>query len=423
MSNNGGPFWQQAWVEAQPTLEAVERRLASITHGLPRVIRVGQLDAELLDQELLAMLKQPISTSLSHIKSAWASQYDLELSLLIQTLLYKYSVWDTGATYGAKLQDLTFERPPKRPRTSYAPSGLLRKTLLVHATLTILVPYLHAKLRSHALSYSWPDIPRSDIRRQTWELVTRLETFQTTFSLLGFLLFLHNGKYRSLTDRFLGLKLVPARKNVSRNVNYEFMNRQMVWHAFTEFLLFILPLINTRLLRRRAMQYLIATKSYVSSKTRGYAKASAYSNSQTGSSKLAGKYASLPEDCCAICAEDASSAGAAASSALQTGGSVPSLSLSTDGVPTFPITIPYRTSCGHEYCYSCLAVRMLRAHEDGDPGWECLRCKETVKSAFREEVEGDADGESGSGLGSTRESFESNLDGSVVVVGLSEERQ
>ncbi|KAG8947653.1 peroxisome assembly protein (Peroxin-2) [Tulasnella sp. 424] len=422
MSNNAGSFWQQSWTDAQPTLEAVERRLAIITKGLPRVIRVGQLDAELLDQELLAVLKQPISTSLSHIKSTWAAQYDLELSLLIQTLLYKYSVWDTGATYGAKLQDLTFERPPKNAGRSYAPSGLLRKTLLLHATLTILVPYVHAKLRAHALSYSWPDVPRSDIRRQTWDLVTRLETFQATFSLFGFLLFLHNGKYRSLTDRFLGLKLVPARKNLSRNVNYEFMNRQMVWHAFTEFLLFILPLVNTRLLRRRAMQYLIATKTYVSLKTRGVASASAYSNPQVGSSKLAGKYASLPEDCCAICAEDASSPTASASPTLQTGGSVPSLSLSSDGVPTYPITIPYRTSCGHEYCYSCLTVRMLRAHEDGDPGWECLRCKETVKSGFRGEIEIETDGEVGSGLTSGRESFESHIDGSVVVVGPSEKR-
>ncbi|KAG9018658.1 peroxisome assembly protein (Peroxin-2) [Tulasnella sp. 427] len=415
MASNPGAFWQQAWIDAQPTLEAVEKRLATITQGLPRVIRLGQLDAELLDQELTTLLKQPISTSLSNIKSTWAAQYDLELSLLIQTLLYKYSVWDTGATYGAKLQDLTFERPPKRPGTSYAPSGLRRKTLLLHATLTILVPYLHSKLRAHALSYSWPDAPRSDFRRQSWDIVTRLETFHATFGLLGFLLFLSNGKYRSLTDRFLGLKLIPARKNVSRNVNYEFMNRQMVWHAFTEFLLFILPLINTRLFRRWVTQYLVAIKAYVSLKTRGFASASAYSTSKAGidgRSKLAGKFASLPEDCCAICAEDSSSPTTSASSAVQTGVSVPPLSLSTDGVPTFPIAIPYRTSCGHEYCYSCLTVRMLRAHEDGDPGWECLRCKEIIKSAFRAEIEAEEGGDD-----SGRTSFESNLDGSVVVVG------
>lgn len=29
------------------------------------------------------------------------------------------------------------------------------------------------------------------------------------------------------------MQLVPARRLTSRQVSYEFMNRQMVWHAFT----------------------------------------------------------------------------------------------------------------------------------------------------------------------------------------------
>lgn len=29
------------------------------------------------------------------------------------------------------------------------------------------------------------------------------------------------------------MKLVPSRRLVKRDVSYEFMNRQMVWHAFT----------------------------------------------------------------------------------------------------------------------------------------------------------------------------------------------
>ena len=40
-------------------------------------------------------------------------------------------------------------------------------------------------------------------------------------------------RYRTLTDRLLQMRLIPARKLVKRNVSYEFMNRQMVWHAFT----------------------------------------------------------------------------------------------------------------------------------------------------------------------------------------------
>jgi hypothetical protein len=40
-------------------------------------------------------------------------------------------------------------------------------------------------------------------------------------------------RYRTLADRLLGLRLVPSQKIINRNVSYEFMNRQMVWHAFT----------------------------------------------------------------------------------------------------------------------------------------------------------------------------------------------
>lgn len=29
------------------------------------------------------------------------------------------------------------------------------------------------------------------------------------------------------------MRLVPSRGQVNRDVSYEFMNRQMVWHAFT----------------------------------------------------------------------------------------------------------------------------------------------------------------------------------------------
>lgn len=42
-----------------------------------------------------------------------------------------------------------------------------------------------------------------------------------------------NYSYRTLADRLLHMQLVPSRGQVKRDVSYEFMNRQMVWHAFT----------------------------------------------------------------------------------------------------------------------------------------------------------------------------------------------
>lgn len=40
-------------------------------------------------------------------------------------------------------------------------------------------------------------------------------------------------RYRTIADRLLNMRLVPSRRLVKREVSYEFMNRQMVWHAFT----------------------------------------------------------------------------------------------------------------------------------------------------------------------------------------------
>jgi hypothetical protein len=47
------------------------------------------------------------------------------------------------------------------------------------------------------------------------------------------ILFFFFRRYRTTVDRLLGMKLVPSRRLVRRNVSYDFMNRQMVWHAFT----------------------------------------------------------------------------------------------------------------------------------------------------------------------------------------------
>ena len=126
-------------------------------------------------------------------------------------MLYKFSVWDQGASYGAKLQGLGYAPLPRvrrsRSCTSLAlllwrhldgrsiASGLPQATLAFHGALTIFVPYLHARIRAYALSNAWPDAPSSDRRRKAWELLTRLESIHGLAALVNFLVFLWNGRY------------------------------------------------------------------------------------------------------------------------------------------------------------------------------------------------------------------------------------
>ena len=73
-------------------------------------------------------------------------------------------------------------------------SRLPRKILLIHGALTIIVPYVHTRLRGHALSKAWPDAPSSDRRRKAWELMTKLETAHAAVALVSFVTFLWDGK-------------------------------------------------------------------------------------------------------------------------------------------------------------------------------------------------------------------------------------
>jgi len=315
-----------------------------------------------------------------------------------------------GASYGSKLQGLRYVTPPS-PGRKLAPSGLPRRLLLMHGTLTIIVPYLHNRIRSYGLSRAWPDAPSSDRRRKLWDLLTRLESSYALLGLASFVTFLWNGQYRTIADRLFNMRLIPARRYVQRDVSYEFMNRQMVWHAFTEFLLFFLPLINPRKVQRRLYRLTTSLLSSLSSPS----KASSIPKSR-------GKYWSLPESECAICTENASFS-LNMNEATMTLTNVAQIFSSgedndPEAVPTHPIHTPYITNCQHLYCYHCIAERMMRSADEthDEQGWECLRCTQIVQGAERYVVEV-ATGSAGSEVSGSDYDFSTDMDFTDISVG------
>ncbi|KAK0468178.1 peroxisomal biogenesis factor 2 [Desarmillaria tabescens] len=387
--------WENAWNAAQPRLNALRQSLHFSSPENVPISRVGQLDAEILDQELISLLQEPLNKALVLANTSLKGRFEQELTLFIHLALYKLSIWNTGASYGAKLQDLRYTVAPSASRDrSLAPSGLPKRILIIHGALTVLVPYVHSRFRAHALSRAWPDAPTSDLRRKTWDLLTSFESSYTLLSLASFVAFLWDGRFRTIADRLVNMRLVPSRALLRRDVSYEFMNRQMVWHAFTEFLLFLLPLINARKIRRRVNRITASIASIPSKLQSVFGKRSDPSSTAPRISQALGKYHSLPEDQCAICAENASfnlnmADSANAFTALAVSQSNSEVASQTEP-PAYPLYTPYITSCGHVYCYHCVAERMMRTADDAeDEGWECLRCTEVVHSAERFAVEVD----------------------------------
>ena len=188
-----------------------------------------------------------------------------------------------------------------------------------------------------------------------------VSTTHSMAAFASFLVFLVNGRYRTLLDRILRLRLAPPTNQVSREVSFEYLNRQLVWHAFTEFLLFLLPLVGISRWRRWIARAWRKSKSLLQ---RG-------EESEEATSQ--GELAFLSERTCAICYQDQNPTST-------TEGEIMAISGASGGVvgsSQNDITNPYEAiACGCIYCFVCIATRLEA--EEGE-GFICLRCGELIK--------------------------------------------
>ena len=143
-------------------------------------------------------------------------------------------------------------------------SSLTPVQLNTYTLLSVLPSYLHTRLQDTMLSSSWSDYPLpqsyfsllnlrrlsaarhradtlspsrttlpSEWKRLIWESTRLSEKVGQIAGLINFLVFLYDGRYRTMVDRVLGMRLIYDKREVSRNVSFEFLNRQLVWEAFT----------------------------------------------------------------------------------------------------------------------------------------------------------------------------------------------
>lgn len=333
-------------------------------YGTRPAFRVGQVDAELLDEELLNLLKKQAGEGLklygAHLKDDW----NAEISGILRTSLWKLSIWDHGASYGASLQGLKYIDARAKAATRAEATKWQRAA---YGLLTVGGRYAWTRWEDHLSSLESGYDEPSPLFKRLSRLTTFLGTTHNIAAFISFLIFLYNGKYRTLTDRLLRMRLVPSSNQTSREVSFEFLNRQLVWHAFTEFLLFLLPLVGISRWKRWISRAWKKSKAVITNLRTG-------SKEDEDTDELPqGELSFLPERTCAICYQDQNPAGGQSESEVISAGANTGIigNASTD------ITNPYETvECGCIYCFMCLAKRVEA--EEGE-GWVCLRCGEIVR--------------------------------------------
>ncbi|XP_049520000.1 peroxisome biogenesis factor 2 isoform X2 [Dermacentor silvarum] len=144
--------------------------------------RVNQLDAVELDDELFALFRNKLSDVFRHVGGNFYPTFEPEIKAILKAILYGFTLYECGATVGQRLLGLEF----------FA-SG----TSLSRIT-----------------------------RRQTCALI-----------LLGIGL-------PWFRERCLKIFLRVLPQVQSNTVQFDFMNRELLWHGFAEFIGFLLPLVN-----------------------------------------------------------------------------------------------------------------------------------------------------------------------------------
>lgn len=375
-TNQAAPTLPPALLRLPPSLRTLATSSLSTYHSLadrasnaptPH-FRVGQVDAELLDEELLSLLRAQVSEALKYFGGHLSDDWGPEIGALLRAVVWKLSIWDRGTSYGASLQGLHYidaRRDQGTGRVTEGSTGATKWQRTAYGLLTVGGRYTWQKLDDWLLDREGGYEEPSPLVKKLSSLTNWANTTHEVAGLLSFLVFLYNGKYRTLVDRLLHMRLSPTSARTSREVSFEYLNRQLVWHAFTEFLLFLLPLVGIARWRRWLAR---AWKKVRTAFTK---------TSEDEDDATSGELAFLPERTCAICYRDQnvvagnSEADVMAQSAGSVGGGGVIGSAQTD------ITNPYEAlPCKCIYCFVCLAQRIEA--EEGE-GWTCLRCGEVIK--------------------------------------------
>ncbi|PYH95034.1 putative peroxisome biosynthesis protein [Aspergillus ellipticus CBS 707.79] len=327
--------------------------------GTRPAFRVGQVDAELLDEELLGLLKGQVGDALKYYGSQLREDWSHEIQFALRAILFKLSIWDHDASYGAALQNLKYIDSRSKGPVHSAPTRWQKS---VYGLLTVGGRYAWGKWESWLISQESGYEETSQEVRMLARMTDLVSATHSIAAFISFLVFLVNGRYRTLVDRLLRIRLTPPSAQASREVSFEYLNRQLVWHAFTEFLLFLLPLVGISRWRRWLSRLWRKTVSTLKA-----------GSDENESSTKQGELAFLPERTCAICYKDnnpsSATEGEAIAASASSGGIV--------GSAHTDITNPYETiPCGCIYCFVCIVQKL--EGEEGE-GWVCLRCGEIVK--------------------------------------------
>ncbi|XP_032408097.1 peroxisome biogenesis factor 2 isoform X1 [Xiphophorus hellerii] len=229
----------------------------------PPVLRISQLDALELDSALEQLLWTQFTQCFQNCRPGLLTPVEPELKALLYLLLWRFTLYSSNATIGQSLLSLRYQSTSSSSPhyRSLSPRQKLDLAILTAGPRWLqercyrLLPYLSLSPRGAVSELDGGLLQQS--LRKALTLVSGLAKFAT---FVNFLVFLRNGRHPALPERIAGAQAVFSKPNVVRDVTYQYMNRELLWHGFAEFLIFLLPLVNLRKLKAAVLLHVLGRK-------------------------------------------------------------------------------------------------------------------------------------------------------------------
>ncbi|CAM9578336.1 unnamed protein product [Chrysoparadoxa australica] len=298
------------WMKPIGGMESVERSLLrgiSSPEGDTNVQLVSQLDSGLLDAELTNLIRAQLQRTFSMFPAGLLERLRPEVDAALALALFGATIWIQRPTPGMRLQNLQY----RNERSRHPKSPLTVTQRVLYGLVLVLGKAGFERFRRHGLSNGWPELPRQDTRRKAWDLMHRLRQVVQVIWLVNTLAFLRYGRYPTPIERVLGMRMIhSSTKPGARPINYQFINRQLLWDYGSEMAVTLVPLVDWGALGRR-LQSLVRSRRW---------RRSTHPNS------------------CAVCGAE-------------------------------PPTSPYVAQCGHTFCFYCLSTSCM-----DDAAYRCPAC-------------------------------------------------
>ncbi|XP_076451730.1 peroxisome biogenesis factor 2-like isoform X2 [Babylonia areolata] len=269
-----------------------------------------RLDAHELDQEIQNLTKLQFTSLFKYFQTGFLAQYDPEITALLRLLLWKFTLSSSDQTVGQRLLGIRYAQR----KTGGVDSGpwISPRQKVIFAILYIACPWFQQRVSTILKT----------LRLQSWEMEVEpclrwTEAVVKVGALINFLVFLRQGVYLSMLERLVGMSAQFPRRQSIRQVSFDYMTRELLWHGFSELLLFLLPLISIQRIKNTALRWFAPRTLSSHASHRLHSRADLMA--------------------CVVCGD-------------------------------WPIH-PHSISCHHVFCYFCI-VSNLKA----DPGYTCPVC-------------------------------------------------